>query len=216
MSVRNSSFVFVTAALSCVTLVACNSGPSPAKQPSISPSGAGKLAMEQYDKNGDGVVSGPELVQAPGLKAALKNLDTNGDGGVSADEVAARVNAWIDMKTAMMRVQCRVTLDNEPLAGAQVTFEPEKFLGDDIKAAIGTTNVYGDAVPVIPPEQRPDPRLPGAVQFGLFKVRISKIVNGKETIPAQYNTETTLGQEVSYDDPAIKARNMTFALTSGK
>jgi hypothetical protein len=202
------------ASLLLVTTVSCQRGPTPAKQPGINPSEAGKLAMEQYDKNGDGVVSGAELDQAPGLKAALKNLDTNGDGGVSADEVAARVNAWKAMEVGMILLRCRVTLDGEPLTGAKVVFEPEQFLGDEIKAAVGETNGYGDAGPVIPPEQRTDAKLPGGAHIGLYKVRVSKIVNGKESIPARYNTETILGQEVSFDDPAIKNRNMNFALKS--
>jgi hypothetical protein len=97
-----------------------------------------------------------------------------------------------------------------------VTFEPEAFLGDQIKKAVGVTTMYGDAMPTISPEDRPDPKMPGGVHLGLYKVRISKIVNGKEAVPAHYNQETTLGQEVSYDDPAVMNRNMKFTLTSGK
>ena len=41
------------------------------------------------------------------------------------------------------------------------------------------------------------------------------MVNGKETLPARYNTDTTLGQEVSYDDPGVKNRNVIYALKSG-
>ena len=108
-----------------------------------------------------------------------------------------------------------LTLDGQPLSGALITFEPEKFLGDEIKTAFATTNQFGTAAPSIPIEQRPDPKLPGGANFGLYKVRISKIVNGKETIPARYNTETVLGQEVSYDDPGMKANNIPFALKSG-
>ncbi len=158
----------------------------------------------------------PNSDQAPGLKEALKNLDTNGDGGVSADEVTARVNAWKEMKTGLTFVQCRVTLDGEPLSGAKITFEPEAFLGDEIKPAVGITTVYGDAMPVIRREDRPDPKQPAGVHIGLYKVRVSKVENGKETIPARYNTNTILGQEVSYDDPAVKAMKMIFALKSGK
>jgi hypothetical protein len=113
-------------------------------------------------------------------------------------------------------VQCRITLDGQPLGGAKVTFEPESFLGDSIKTAVASTSMYGDAMPSISPEDRPDPKMPGGVHLGLYKVRISKMDNGKETIPIRYNTETILGQEVSYDDPAIKNRNMRFTLTSGK
>jgi hypothetical protein len=195
--------------------VSCSRGPAPIKQPSISASSAGKLAMEQYDKDGDGKVAGAELEAAPALKAAIKNLDTDGDGGVSAAEVSARVNAWKGMETSLVSVPCKVTLDGEPLVGATVTFEPESFLGDDVKHAIGTTTPYGMAAPSVPAEERADPKSPSGAYFGLYKVRISKMVGGKETIPARYNTQTILGQEVSYDDPGVKNRNIVFALKSG-
>jgi hypothetical protein len=214
---RCSTLCLLTlASLLLIATTSCNRGPAAVKQPSINASSAGKLAMEQYDKNGDGVVSGAELDQAPGLKAALKTLDTNGDGGVSADEVTARVNAWKAMQTGLTYVRCRVTLNGEPLSGATIIFEPEAFLGDEIKPATGIVTPLGDAMPVIKKEDRPDPTLPGGVYIGLYKVRISKMEGGKETIPARYNTQTTLGQEVSYDDPAIKSRNMVFALKTGQ
>ncbi len=197
------------------TLSSCNWGPARIKQPAISPSGAGAAAVAQYDKNGDGVISGDELNASPALKAALPRLDTNKDGGVGGDEIAERVNAWKAMRTALASVRCQVTLDGRPLPGAQVVFEPEPFLGDQVKRATGVTNQFGDAAPTIAPEDKPDPKLPGGVYFGLYKVRISKQTSGRETIPARYNTDTILGQEVSYDDPAIKGNNMAFALKSG-
>ena len=199
-------------ALLLATLVSCQRGSAVVKQPAISPDGAGKLAMEQYDTNHDGKVAGDELEKAPSLKAALPRLDTDGDGGVSADEVAARVNVWKAMQTGMTTVACHVTLDGQPLTDAKVTLEPEAFLGDEIKIAFATTDQFGSASPNIPKDQRPDPKLPGGAHFGLYKVRISKIVNGKETIPARYNTETILGQEVSYDDPGMKTNNILYAL----
>jgi hypothetical protein len=171
--------------------------------------------MEQYDTNGDGKVAGEELEKAPSLKAALKRLDTDGDGGVSASEVAARVNVWRAMDTALTGAPGKVTLDGQPLAGATVTLEPEAFLGDEIKAAVGTTNYAGLVSPSIPKEQRPNPTWPGGANYGLYKVRISKLLNGKETIPARYNTETVLGQEISDDDPGIRSMNIQYVLTSG-
>src|SRR6476620_8252266 len=134
------------------TLPACNRGPGRVKQPTIDASAAGKLAMEMYDKNGDGKVAGPELDAAPGLKAALKNLDTDGDGAVSADEVTARVNVWKAMQAGMMSVPLRVTLDGQPLGDAKIVFEPEAFLGDDIKLSVGVTSANGDARPAVRPE----------------------------------------------------------------
>jgi hypothetical protein len=202
----------ILTALMMIAFASCRSGPSPVKQPSIDATRAGKLAMEEYDKNGDGVVSGDELEKAPALKAALPRLDTNSDGGVSADEVTARVNVWKEMKTGMMTVPCHVTLNGQPLADAKITLDPEAFLGDDIKTSFATTDQSGTATPNIPKEQRADPKLPGGAHLGLYKVRISKIVNGKETIPARYNTETILGQEVSHDDPGIQANSILYAV----
>lgn len=197
------------------TIGACHYGPTTVKQPSINASQAGQLAMEMYDKNGDGKVAGDELEAAPALKAALPRLDINADGGVSADEVAARVNAWKAMQTALTGGRCHVTLDGQPLADAQVVFEPESFLGENIKIAAGKTNVNGDASPSVAPKDLPDAKLPSGVHFGLYKVRITKTIAGKETIPARYNTDTVLGQEVSYDDPGCKNHNIVYALKSG-
>ncbi len=211
---RNSSFALVTAAATCVTISACNFGPSAIKPPSISPDGAASKAMELYDKDGDGKISGAELDNAPALKAAMATLDMNGDKAVTAAEITARVKSWQANPAALTGVRALVTLDGQPLGGAEVTFEPDPCLGGDIKAAKATTGIYGDVTPVIPPDQRPSANYPGGVQLGLYIVRITKSVNGKETIPARYNTQTTLGQEVAYDDPAFKNRSIQFNLKS--
>lgn len=214
LSWRTNSLV-IAASLLASTLASCSYGPARVKQPGIDASRAGSLALEQYDKNGDDVVSGEELNAAPALKAALQRLDTNNDGGVSDDEIAERVKAWKAMQSGMTTVRMHFTLDGQPLVGAKVVLEPEAFLGDQVKTAYGTTTQFGDVSPSIPPEERPAPNLPGGAHFGLYKVRVSKTVNGQETIPARYNTKTTVGQEVSYDDPGMKGNNITFALKSG-
>ena len=64
--------------------VSCSRGPAPLKQPSINASSAGKLAMEQYDKDGDGKVAGAELDQAPASRPHSRISIRHGDGGVSA------------------------------------------------------------------------------------------------------------------------------------
>ncbi len=211
---RNSSFLFVIAAFLCATIASCNSGPAAIKPPSISASGAASKAMELYDKNGDGKISGAELDNAPALKAAMATLDMNNDKAVTADEIAARVKSWQANPAALTGLKATVTMDGQPLGGAEVTFEPDPCLGDDIKPAKGTTGIYGDTSPVIPPDQRPSANYPAGIQLGIYIVRISKVVNGKETIPARYNTQTILGQEVAYDDPAFKNRKVVFDLKS--
>jgi hypothetical protein len=212
----STALVAVLVVAAPIVFTGCSSRPAAVRPPAINASQAGSQAIEMYDTNGDGVIAGDELDRAPALNEALPRLDTNADKGVSADEIAARVNAWKATEIGMTSFRCHVTLDGEPLTGATVTFEPEPFLGDEIKTAIGVTNPFGDAAPTIPKEQRPDPKLPGGIHLGLYKVRISKIVNGKETIATSYNAQTTLGQEVSNDDPAVQRMNMTFELKSGK
>lgn len=209
---RTLRMLFVS--LTSATLVSCSSGPARITQPYINAGGAGAAAMDEYDNNGDGKVAGDELERAPGLKAALGTLDQDADGAVSADEVAARVQVWQGSRTGLTTVPCLVLLDGRPLDGAQVTFEPESFLGDELRTAIGTTNRFGKTSPTIPKEDRPTPESPAGLPFGLYKVRISKADGGRERIPPRYNAETVLGQEVSFDVPAIINNQVIFRLKS--
>ena len=203
-----------TAPLLAASLASCTFGPSRVSQPGINASRAGRLAIEMYDKNGDGLVSGDELEHAPTFKSALKRLDTNGDKAVSAEEVTARIQHWQKMRTGLMGFGFAVTLDGRPLEGATVTFEPESFLGNEIQRAVATTDMFGTGGPSIPKELRPDPSTPPGIQFGLYRVKISKIVNGKELIPRKYNEETILGQEAAPDVSEIANRRVVFALSN--
>lgn len=175
--------------------------------PSISPSGSGSAAMEQYDTNKDGVVKGDELEKAPSLKSALARLDTNHDGGVSADEVAARVKAWQDSKVGKMSLSVTVTMDNVPLADAEVVFEPEKFLGTDIQTAKGKTDSHGVASLTVPVEGDDPP----GVACGLYLIRVTK---PGANIPAKYNTETILGRELALDTEEMQVGTVKIELTS--
>ncbi len=204
----------VLLALGAAPFCSCGGGPSPVRPPSISASAAGREAMEQYDSSGDGMVAGVELETAPGLKAALPQLDANRDKAVDADEVAVRVGQWEEAGIGLMSFGFRVTLDGNPLADALVTFEPEAFLGEDVKPASCTTTSAGVGGATIAEADRPDPTWPAGMQHGIYKVKISKIVGGKETIPAKYNEATVLGQEVAQDVPEIANRRVLYALTT--
>lgn len=197
-----------------ISICGCSSGPTKVELPSIDPAGAAAQAMETYDTSGDGFIAGDELDSAPALKAAMETLDTDGDGKVSENEIAERIRFWQSTKVGLSSVRCKVTLNGQPLEGAVVTFEPESFLGDQVLEASDTTNFRGAASPHIPKENRPNKDTPPGIQYGLFKVRISKLVDGQETIPARFNTETTLGQQVSRDEPAILERRVIFKLKS--
>lgn len=205
----------VATSITLASLTSCNSGPARVKQAYIDANEAGSAAMDEYDSNGDGVVAGDELEKAPGLKAMLATTDTNKDGGISADELSARIQAWQAMKVGVTTFGFTAILNGKPLEGAIVTFEPESFLGNEVKPAVATTDLFGSGGPTIPKDQRPDPNTsPPGVSLGIYKVKISKLDNGKEMIPPIYNEQTTLGVEVAPDVSEILNRRLRFVLKS--
>ncbi len=198
MSCRNYRCSAILIALALVVGVGCQRGPSRVYPPSIDAGDAGSGAMSQYDKDGDGKVAGDELANSPALAYAVETIDTDGDRAVSAAEVAARVKKWQASRVGRMAFSCTVKFRGKPVEGATVTIEPEKYLGDEIQAATGKTDANGIAMLSIPVDPN-NPDDVAGVQCGLYLVRISKEVNGQETVPPQYNTETTLGCEVALD-----------------
>jgi hypothetical protein len=176
--------------------------------PTVNPGAAGQAALSQYDTNKNGTLDAEELAQAPGFQAALKSCDQDGDGQLTAAEIAARVKNIVGEEVGMLQMQCMVTLDGQPLANAMVTAIPEKALGDQFRTAKGTTNAQGLAGLSMGMEGFP------GMQCGIFKIEIShKDEQGVETLPAKYNTATTLGMEVALDLPTTE-RGLTFALSS--
>ncbi|QDS98245.1 EF-hand domain-containing protein [Adhaeretor mobilis] len=202
----------VLAPLSLV-LAGCG-GPETLSLPSYSPSGSAAKAMELYDTNSDGFVGSEELENAPGLRAALRNLDQDKDGKVSEEEVAERAQSWEDMRIGIMRFNATFLLDGKPLGNADIVFEPEEFMLDAVQPTAGQTDLGGYITPRVPKEKRPTPDTPPGMQAGIYKIRVSKVEAGKETIPARYNTDTVLGQEVSSDDYAIVNKKVIFKLKS--
>jgi hypothetical protein len=88
-----------------------------------------------------------------------------------------------------------------------VTFTPEKCLGADYKPTSAVTDRRGNCSP-----PGDDPHYPG-LHPGIYRVTISKIVGGRELLPARYNTATELGKEVAIDLPRAK-KQFIFQLTS--
>jgi hypothetical protein len=198
--------------LTLLVLVGCNSRPARVNPPAINPKEAAQKAMAEYDTNGDGTIDGAELDKAASLKSSLKELDTNGDGKISADEIASRIEQWQASKVGLMSFSCKVNLDKAPLAGATVTLTPEKFLGTNLLPATGTTNEQGFAAISIAKDKLSNPNFSG-VHVGFYRVEVSKQQNGAETIPARYNVNTELGQEVAQGVPALQSL-VTFDVKS--
>ncbi len=144
-----------------------------------------------YDANQDGKIDAREVLECPGLADARERIDSNKDGAIDAQEIAARINYWINSGTITIDGSAEVYRNGAPLAGAEVIFVPEEFLGPDFLICQGKTNDLGEAY------------VSGVMGVGLYpgiyRIRISKREGGTETLPAKFNSETELGIEISDD-----------------
>ena len=185
------TFMLLGVVMVVLVSTGCWRGPARVKPPGIDALQAGEKAMEMYDGDGDGVVKGHELEAAHSLRNSMQTLDQNNDMGVDAEEVTARIKQWQESRVGLMPMRCKVRLNGRPLAGATVTFEPEKFLGDTIQTARGETNQQGLVFVCI------SGRRPTGIACGFYLVKISKKNGETETVSAKYNTQTRLGAEVT-------------------
>ena len=137
-----------------------------------------------------------ELEHCPGLKSQLQVIDTNKDGKLSADEIAERLNKMVEAKIARVGMSIRVNLDDQPLEGATIRLVPENFMGESVQPAVGTTDKTGSANMQLEEGGKKEK----GVQWGYYRIEVSrKDSDGQETLPAKFNTATTLGCEVSTD-----------------
>ena len=170
-----------------------------------------------YDKDGDGTISGKELDNCPGIKDALEYCDINHDGKITAAAIAARIHEWQESKVGTAATIVRVQLDGAPLEGATVTFDPEPFLGPNVAAASAQTATNGAASMTIPADgNHPQGERKSGVHYGIYKVRISKPVGGKESLPARYNTNTVLGVEIGPHHTEGRLFNLTDRQPGGR
>ncbi|MCA9269005.1 MAG: hypothetical protein KDA41_11070, partial [Planctomycetales bacterium] len=87
---------------------------------------------------------------------------------------------------------------------------PEPFLANVIEPATGTTNASGMSAPAIDPSKLPsDMAGVKGVRAGFYRVEIT---HPTKKLPAKYNTETTLGLEVSNE--SLGAVNLAYELQS--
>jgi hypothetical protein len=162
--------------------------------PAIPAEKAGQEALNQYDANKDGFLDKNELKACPALASCLKAVDKNRDGRLSGDEISERINYYQTSRVGLSAVAVKVTLDGKPLAGATVTLVPERFLGDEVKPASGVTDARGVANVATEGVEVP------GVACAMFRIHVSKKdTGGRETLPARYNQNTTLGAEVGPD-----------------
>ncbi|MEO2048754.1 MAG: hypothetical protein ABGX16_19535 [Pirellulales bacterium] len=173
-------------------------GPTAVEVPPIQPDEAAQGVLKQYDTNGDGQLTLEELASCPGIRDAIARYDKDGNQQISAAELSKRFAMWVDGGVGVTTLTCNVMFNGKPLDGAQVQLIPEAFLADAIEPAIGVTDQSGFAILAIDTAHLPDDmkNLRGVVHQGVFRVEIT---HPSIDIPTKYNSQTTLGQEVSAD-----------------
>jgi hypothetical protein len=176
---------------------------------SFNVSQAADAALAEFDANHDGALAGTELAACPGIQGALTNFDKNGDSRVDGEELRNRFQVWLDSPTRVTMPRCVVKLDGQPLSNAVVEFVPEKILAVALLPGSGTTGEDGMCgISIQPSDASQGPQLARGVRLGLYRVSIT---HPTAKIPAKYNTQTTLGVEVS---PASSGSPITFSISS--
>lgn len=207
----------LTGAVIALALFGCTRTPSRIQAPALDPAAASKKAFELFDDNQDGFLDEEELGDSPSLKKAVFSkgvfsrpvglIDENQDKKLSLDELTNRLKGMSTSRVGRMTVACSVARGNQRLSGVEVKFIPEPFMGDSFPTATGTTDVGGLARVAISEGE--------GMAFGFYRVELSrKNKAGKETIPARFNTETELGQEVSILAPEIREGVIVFQIAN--
>lgn len=191
------------AVANCLILVICSRGPAPIPVTRFNAKQCAAKALELHDSNADGSLSSDELDASAGLSYAAKRADTNADGELDESELISMVDAWNKKSIGLITLRCNVKHRRRPLKGATIRLEPEPFLAGLIKAAEGVTDEFGDAFLSVPKDKRPIADAPPGAQLGLYRVVVSKLEKGQETIPDRFNIKTVIGQEVAFDDPGV-------------
>ena len=196
------------AAVGLLALVGCSqSGTQLAEAPvpKYDPDAIAQAALSELDKNKDGALDAGEARPCPALAGAFAAIDANNDRRLSADELRKRVEAYAASATGSVEVGCVVRVNDEPVQGATVTFEPEPCMGQTVKTAVGTTDEFGRCA-----EYKIDGKPHRGIAPGLYKIRVTK---EGAAIPARYNSQTILGREV-FQNPRESEVSVELNLTS--
>lgn len=159
--------------------------------PSFAPDAMSRQALADYDSNQDGFIDETEVQKSPGLRSCFRSLDKDGDRRLSAGEIADRLRLYLESNTALTTPSFELLAADNTFRGATVTLVPETFLAGVVKPATGVSDDSGQVT-----FQVEGLDVPG-VQPGIYRVEVSlKDDKGEELLPACYNKQTVLGQEI--------------------
>ncbi len=176
-------------------LPGCSGRASRVGAPDWDPPAIVERAMTELDANGDGQLDADELKHAPGLADGLRHIDHDGDGKISATEFEERLTRIAGDKLALRGRGYRITHRGRPVAGAEVRFEPEPFLGGVIEPAVGISDEEGVV--------RPSANVDGlhGLRTGFYRVHVKTV----PPLPTTLGPEVVVGVEIGLrsddDDP---------------
>lgn len=188
--------MYALAAIGIVSSVSCISEPARIYQVKVDLDQRARSAVEHYDQDKNGVISLDESILFPALQRRFSLFDLNNNSEVDVEEIKHRLEKIFDPHVGLLSASCVVTKSGRPLKGASVRFVPEPFLADVLPAAAGVARRDGLAILSLNQEDLPRgaPASSGLMRAGLYRVEIT---HPNTEIPATYNRQTILGEEVS-------------------
>jgi hypothetical protein len=169
-----------------ILVCGCVGKQSRIEAPRWNPSDFADAVMEKLDTNGDSGINEGELAAAPGLQFGARFIDSDSDGQLSHEELVKRFQFYVDRRIGLTNKTIQFIYKGRPLARAEVRLVPEFFLTELLETATGTTDEAGMLLADIPSNDLRTPMM----RPGYYRVEIAKL-------PAEYNTATTVGVEVS-------------------
>jgi hypothetical protein len=133
--------------LTLVLAVVCSAGGCNTASPSSilrtgAPVEAVAKVMDLHDANKDGKLDQPELAAVSSLTGSLRQIDANRNGAIELAEMQARFEAH-DRMPDLASFDVQIVANRAPLAGAEVTFTPEPFMGEGKQSYAGVTAENG-------------------------------------------------------------------------
>lgn len=190
---QNMVIVFI------LSLGGCSRGPIAVHVPDVDPADASEQAMELYDTDHNGSLSDQELANCPGIQRHQQLYDKDGNGAISREEIEEQLRQLLSSRVGVTTLRIDVRMKGRPLAGAQIKLVPEKYLGEDVKVAYGTTNARGTArMDIRDADSLSSEQGLLGVHYGTYKVEVT---HPEVSIPEKYNTQTTLGYETEKGNP---------------